>query len=140
MYLKSKDIEKAAKRAANKTRQDLKRKRLEYIKAKLHEKIPKSEIWFRELYFEKNLNKHTDQFNEIIGPYIADIINECYMYVIEIDGGIHKMSAQCRKDYNKTKYLQQQGFKVFRVKAFCKDAFNNFCESYEKYIQERLSE
>ncbi len=50
-----------------------------------------------------------------IGPYIADFACAPVKLVIEVDGGSHATNAGVRRDLNRTKYLEQRGWRVLRV-------------------------
>lgn len=57
--------------------------------------------------------------------YIPDILNEKYMYIIEIDGSIHELDYIQERDRKKTEYYRSIGFSVFRIEAFNEDSFYN---------------
>ncbi|MCP5463758.1 MAG: endonuclease domain-containing protein [Deltaproteobacteria bacterium] len=49
-----------------------------------------------------------------IGPYIVDFYCAEKKLVIEIDGDVHAIEKQMKKDKNREKYLQEQGLRVVR--------------------------
>ena len=50
----------------------------------------------------------------IIGNFIADFACLPKKLVIEIDGGYHQLPEQQVSDEERTKWLEEQGFKVIR--------------------------
>lgn len=97
-----------------------------WLRAKAHElnttKIPKSELWFKELY--KDFIHKKDEFNGTLSSkYIPDVINRHFMYIIEIDGTIHKKEFKKNKDRIRTEFFIEQGFTVFRIEAFNIECF-----------------
>jgi very-short-patch-repair endonuclease len=52
---------------------------------------------------------------EIIGPYIADLVIARKMLVIEVDGLIHDDPKVRQWDEQRTTYLNRHGFDVIRV-------------------------
>jgi len=110
-----KALEKAKKR---KLKKKLKEARLERFASKLNDKVPKSEIWFKELYTQHFIH-FEDQFNvPICGKYIGDIVNRQFKYVIEIDGSYHDRDDQKAKDFYKDLAIKKSGYIVIRVKAY----------------------
>jgi very-short-patch-repair endonuclease len=116
---------------------------------KLNNYPPKSEQWFRELYdpfrltvqfkYDKhNLNKHyndrlKDKFNQPFQGFIPDIINFSYKYIIEIDGSFHDLERVKFKDKIKDRLNSFMGYKIFRIKAFDLDSWNNFKTEFIEY-------
>ena len=49
-----------------------------------------------------------------IGPYFADFCSLEARLIIEVDGGQHDEPAQCRYDEERTRWLEDAGFKVIR--------------------------
>jgi very-short-patch-repair endonuclease len=110
----------------------LKRKprQLKQYAKELNANLPNSERWFLEHY-----TPHPkDRFNRPFGPYIPDIINKQYRYIIEIDGSIHDAPQVKLRDVIKTKYYQDNFFKVFRVKAYNQDSLDTFFDEYHAYL------
>lgn len=103
---------KAARR--NKTRRAS--DRLQILANTLNDKLPRSERWFQRLW---SAHQHLfDLYNKPYGPYIPDVINLKYRYVIEIDGNIHDLPSIKLKDELKDYYFKKRGFTVFRIKAY----------------------
>ena len=50
----------------------------------------------------------------IIGEYIVDFINLTSKLVIELDGGYHQLPQQQTDDAERTKWLENMGYKVMR--------------------------
>lgn len=89
---------------------------------------PKSEIWFYNLY-KKSPN---DKFNCPFGPYIPDVINHFFKYVIEIDGSIHDRNDIKAKDKIKENFYRSKGYEVYRIKAFNLASFNEAMEKLSR--------
>ena len=69
------------------------------------------------------------QRQKAIGNYIADFYCASARLVIELDGGGHYTKAQIIKDAERTKKLEEAGFKVIRVINTDIDKhFGNVCE------------
>lgn len=97
----------------------------------LNQNTPSSELWFRSHWPRKN----GERYNRVIeGRYIADVCNEAYKYIIEIDGGAHDDAHQAKKDYYKTKFLQRTGFKVYRIKYKDLQTLEEVKQEVEDYI------
>jgi very-short-patch-repair endonuclease len=77
----------------------------------------------RMWYFLRNrrLNGHKFVREFVIGSYIADFVCREKKLIIEVDGGQHMTAADY--DQNRTKFLEQHGYKVFRV--WNNEVFNN---------------
>ena len=70
-----------------------------------------------------------------IGNYIIDFVYLEKFLIIEIDGGQHNQQLNIEKDNDRTKYLENRGFKVIRF--WNNDIDNNIegiFEELEKYI------
>ena|ERR1019366_2436877 len=85
----------------------------------LNENLPRSEKWFQSLWPFK------DQFNEVFGCFIPDVLNRKYKYIIEIDGTIHQIKAVKKRDRKKDLYYRKFGYTVFRVIAYDINSYNN---------------
>lgn len=60
-----------------------------------------------------------DKFNFPVYPYIPDVVNFKYRYVIEIDGeAYHSSRKAMAKDKKKDEHYRSLGFTVFRIAAF----------------------
>lgn len=119
-----------SKKQSKKSRQATKRNK-QSIKAKLHnyrlsefannlnDKLPRSEVWFMNLYKDHFICRG-DLFNSPFqSRYIPDILNKEFKYVIEVDGSIHDTEYQKQKDLKKDKFYLNHGYLVIRVKAYC---------------------
>ena len=84
--------------------------------------LPKSEVWFRELY--KPFKDKYDEFNKPLHIRIPDVMNRRYMYILEIDGSIHETTRQRIIDFKKNSFYERLGFKVFRIQAYNLEQFN----------------
>jgi|CXWL01.1.fsa_nt_gi very-short-patch-repair endonuclease len=80
-------------------------------------RIVKSEQWFMELWEPfKDIN---DIYNDAFGPYVPDLINHEYKYIIEIDGSIHDdKKIQWKKDIKKNEYYSCKNYCWYRIKAY----------------------
>ncbi|HEY5040130.1 MAG TPA: endonuclease domain-containing protein [bacterium] len=67
------------------------------------------------------------------GPYIADFCSLENKLVVELDGGQHAEAQE--KDAKRTKYLEQQGYRVIRI--WDHEVFANVTAVLE-YIQKSL--
>jgi leucyl-tRNA synthetase len=86
--------------------------------SKLRENATPSELAFRLLLDKANI-KYIFQKGFINGNFycIVDFyLPKPYKIVIEIDGGYHSTPEQQRKDWARTKYLNERGFRVIRFK------------------------
>ena len=63
----------------------------------------------------KQLSGHKFRRQHIMGNYIADLVCLDKRLVVEIDGLIHQLSENKESDEIRTKWLNEQGFKVLRV-------------------------
>ena len=89
----------------------------------LESNIPKSEIWFRDLY-SKHYQAESDRFNvPLHSRYIPDVTNIVFKYIIEIDGSVHNTPEQQAADKVKDDYYKDKGFTVIRIKAYCEDSY-----------------
>lgn len=119
-----------------KTKKTKKRKRkkkeskIEAFAKELEANLPKSEQWFRTLYTPLKW----DEYNSPQGPFIADVINRRLMYIIEIDGSIHDLPEVKQKDMKKDEYFYLRGFKVFRIKAYSKESYDQIMLEKAKYV------
>lgn len=128
-------------------RQHRQEKLIEFSK-ELNKTIPASEVWFREKFENESIERifggretpFNDIYNAVIGlSFIADVANDGYKYIIEVDGSIHDTLKQAYKDLAKDTFYRRRGYKVFRVKAFDDDSYNKFLQDYKEYIDDRHS-
>jgi very-short-patch-repair endonuclease len=52
---------------------------------------------------------------EPIGPYFADFVCRERMLVVEVDGATHSTEEELRRDVNRTRFLEEKGYRVLRV-------------------------
>ena len=50
-----------------------------------------------------------------IGPFYADFLSHAYKLIIEVDGATHSTCAELEHDHKRTAFLNQQGYRVFRI-------------------------
>lgn len=77
-----------------------------------------SKKWASDIWLKTNLAIvlcKNDKFNSPEGPYIPDLINRKYRYIVECDGSIHNDLKIKEKDKKKDQYFKNKGFKVFRI-------------------------
>ena len=60
---------------------------------------------FQDLKFKRQV---------LIGNYIVDFLCENKKIIIEIDGGQHNEELNIQSDKNRTRYLENNGYKVLR--------------------------
>lgn len=96
--------------------------------------LPKSEVWFWQLYEKNKLNSKYDKKNTAFKYYIPDVLNKKEKYVIEIDGSVHINLKQKTKDIKKDYFYYKKGFMVFRITAF---SLKSFYENMKKLKQYR---
>ena len=113
---------KKYKRKKKSNSRKIKRISLRSFAKNLNKNLPKSEVWFQDLYaIHKDPN---DLYNKPLHIRIPDVMNKIYKYIIEIDGSIHDTPKQQYKDYIKDSFYKRLGFKVFRIKAYDINSFN----------------
>lgn len=112
----------------------LKRKRtIQQYAQRLQKQMPKSEVWFWELYEKNGLKLKSDQSNQILGNYIFDVLNGDLRYVIEIQDPGHKRSSRKRRDQLKREYAQSRGFHYIAIKGWSLTSFFKGMESLKEY-------
>jgi very-short-patch-repair endonuclease len=94
-----------------------------------------SEKWFRELYAP--YQHKADKFNQPYGVFIPDVYNKPFMYIIEVDGSIHDLSAVKEKDLRKQSYFERKHWRVFRVKHGDQQAFDSLIKDLTEYREHR---
>lgn len=112
----SKNHRRAKQQAANRLKKRI-------FADKIEQNIPKSELWFRQLY--ESFHHFQDEYNSVFGGYIPDVINKHYKYILEIDGSVHTLPNIIIKDKKKNIRFKSIGYKVIRIKAFDQNSFNN---------------
>ena len=50
-----------------------------------------------------------------VGPYFADFACRSEKMIVEVDGATHSTDTELQRDEARTKFLQQQGYRVLRV-------------------------
>lgn len=73
-----------------------------------------AEKCFWELVRGKKLEKYKFRRQHIIGQYIVDFVCLDKLLVVEIDGLIHQLPDNKSSDEERTKWLNEKGFKVIR--------------------------
>lgn len=116
---------------------------IEYKAIMLEADLPKSEVWFREMYLKEDFQRQfsedlfKDKFNYPFNrKYIPDIVNMGYKYVIEIDGSIHNKPEQILKDKIKDHYFNKRGYIVIRVRHWNMDDYKSCIERVKARIAE----
>lgn len=103
----------------------------------------KSDIWFREQWIALGMLpldlRTPDQFNKVAPPYIPDLINFWFKYVIECDGSIHDREDVKARDARKDKFFRKNGFKVFRVRYGDLATLHKIADKVKKIRAERGS-
>jgi very-short-patch-repair endonuclease len=70
-------------------------------------------LW-RELR-KRQVGGHRFRRQHPIGPYIVDFVCLEQRFVVEIDGGHHNEPEQAKHDERRTRWLEQEGYRLFRV-------------------------
>ena len=78
-------------------------------------------LWFN--LRNKKLNGIKFKRQVVIGKYVVDFVSFEKMLVIELDGGQHNSPNVIIKDKDRTKYLEELGYKV--VRYWDNDVFNH---------------
>ncbi|MBK6266116.1 methionine synthase [Marivirga sp. S37H4] len=85
----------------------------QYAKEMRHQPTQAEEILWNALK-GKQLDGHKFRRQHILGGYIADFICLRKSLIIEVDGLIHQLPENKASDEERTKWLEEQGFKVIR--------------------------
>lgn len=80
--------------------------------------VPKSEQWFISILIKHKLDHLFINNKSLLGKYIGDFVHKSIKLVIEIDGKVHDSKKVVTKDYVRQLELEQQGYKIIRVKAY----------------------
>ena len=91
-------------------------------------------LWFN--LRNRKLNGIKFKRQAVIGKYVVDFVSFEKMLVIELDGGQHNSPNVIIKDKERTKYLEELGFKV--VRYWDNEIFNHL-ESILEDILEKAS-
>lgn len=117
------------------------RNRLIDFKMKIKDARWKSDIWLRENWIALEMLpldlRTPDQFNKVSPPYIPDLINYWFKYVIECDGSVHDRADVKARDAKKDRYFRRNGFKVFRVRHGDMDKLKLIANKVRKIRQQK---
>ena len=94
----------------------------------------------RHLWYDF-LRTYPIRFNrqKIIGKYIVDFYCAKAKLIIELDGSQHYEDGGIEKDIERTKFLQQYGFKVIRIpNNEIKQNFRGVCEHIDLCVKQSL--
>ena len=145
IYHFKKKTKKSWNRKAKKKAKAIKFKkmsRIEQYQFKLNSNPPASERWFKAkweiecLPWKPDFTMYQDEYNGIVGPYLGDVVNRGFKYIIEVDGSIHDSSSQKFKDDVRQKNLENKGFKVLRVEAYNENSYLQAVEEVCKIMEE----
>lgn len=96
------------------------KKRLQEFKKKIDKKNYKSDEWLKDEWRKLGMIpddlRTPDQFNRVFPPYIPDLVNFWFKYVIECDGSVHDLDDVKIRDDKKDLFFGKIGFHVFRVR------------------------
>lgn len=99
---------------------------------KLRRNLTTQERILWKILRNSNINNLKFRRQYPIGNYIADFVCIEKMLIIEIDGGQHNDDLHKEYDIERTKYLEERGFKVLRF--WNSDINNNLAGVYEKIM------
>ena len=88
-------------------------------------------------YLKNNGLGVTFKRQHIIGDYITDFVCMDSKLIVELDGGYHQLPQQQTNDAERTKWLENKGYKIIRFTN--EELFENIDEVLEK-IKEKLYE
>jgi len=114
-----------------------KHKKIQEFANKLNNNLPNSEVWFRnKLKEHRRLLKMNFTFNTTFkGMFICDVISIKYNVIIEVDGSYHDLPEQKIKDAYKDSVYRNNGFTVYRVKAYDDESFNSCISALKTIIR-----
>jgi len=76
--------------------------------------VPERLIW-------QQLRQHPDGLKfrrqHPIGPYVVDFCCLSFRFAVEIDGAVHDMGSKPVHDERRTKFIEENGFRVLRISA-----------------------
>ena len=79
------------------------------------------------------------QRQKAIGNYIVDFYCAKAKLIVELDGGGHYVGNQPEKDFVRTEYLEQSGFRVIRFLNTDVDKdFESVCQQIELEVKKSL--
>ena len=93
----------------------------------------------RHLWYDF-LRTYPMKFNrqKVLGRYIADFYSAEAKIIIELDGSQHYDEINIEKDTERTKYLEQFGLTVVRIRNnYVNQHFREVCEYIDYIIKER---
>ena len=96
----------------------------------------------RHLWYDF-LKTYPIRFNrqKIIGKYIVDFYSAKAKLIIELDGSQHYEENGILKDAERTKFLEQYGFKIIRItNNEIKGNFKGVCEYIDLCVKQSLSQ
>ena len=96
--------------------------------------------WEGKLWF-MFLKKYPIKFKRqvIIGKYIADFSCNTVKLIVELDGGGHYNPDSQNYDKERTKFLEQNGYKVIRILNSDVDKnFRGVCEFIDREVKARI--
>jgi very-short-patch-repair endonuclease len=138
-YIASKRKRANSRKRINKSREML----LENRSKRLETSLPRSEVWFRNLYLSEAFNRtfkedhFKDQFNRPFNSrYIPDVSNRGYRYIIEVDGSWHDQADVKLHDKKKDYYFKKRGYVVIRIKAYDLESYKLGMEQIKLRIEE----
>ena len=88
------------------------------------------------------LREYPIKFNrqKIIGKYIVDFYSAKAKLIIELDGSQHYEDDAIKNDMERTKFLEQYGFKVIRIpNNEIKRNFRGVCEYIDSCVKQSLN-
>ena len=113
MYYNSKNLQNAKKMRSNMTPAEIK-------------------MWY--ILRGKRFNGLKFKRQVLIGNYIVDFLCKEKKLIIEIDGGQHNTDVNIVNDKNRTRYLENNGYKVLRF--WNEDVLKNFSGVLEVILRE----
>ena len=96
----------------------------------------------RHLWYDF-LRTYPIRFNrqKIIGKYIVDFYSSKAKLIIELDGSQHYEDDGIIRDIERTKFLEQYGFKMIRIpNSEIKQNFKGVCEYIDLCVKQSLSQ
>ena len=118
-----------------------KRNRLIDFKMKIKDARWKSDAWLKENWIALGMLpldlRTPDQFNKVSPPYIPDLINFWFKYVIECDGSVHDRPDVKARDAAKDRFFRKNGFKVFRVRYGDMEKLKSVAAKVKKIREEK---
>lgn len=122
------------KRPKRKKSEKKPKSRLVRYAKRLNDNLPKSELWFDEL-FKSHPCYSLFLKNQIVNKYIVDLLCIEKKIVIEIDGTYHDREDQIAKDFLKDMKLRSKGYTVIRVKAYDMTSFTSAITALEEALK-----